>query len=197
MTDASPIAFSYERPAPFWSAIPGYFDYGDLYDNLTRTLKDGDVCVEIGCLLGRSSCYWGSKIYESGKKVSLICVDLWPASYLFDGCSGKINLEFPYDSFCANVRQSQLTGIIFPIRASSLVASKLVRNDLAAVFIDGDHSYESCREDILAWLPKIQKGGVIAGHDYSDTFPGVKRAAGEIFGSRLKTSSLQCWRVDL
>jgi hypothetical protein len=33
-------------------------------------------------------------------------------------------------------------------------------------FIDENHSYKSVREDVLMWLPKIKKGGILAGHDY-------------------------------
>lgn len=34
------------------------------------------------------------------------------------------------------------------------------------VYIDADHSYEGCLEDIKAWYPKVKSGGVIGGHDY-------------------------------
>ena len=34
------------------------------------------------------------------------------------------------------------------------------------VYIDADHSYEAARADILAWLPLVRTGGIIAGHDY-------------------------------
>jgi len=34
------------------------------------------------------------------------------------------------------------------------------------VFIDGDHSYDGCKNDIMAWLPNIKPDGIIAIHDY-------------------------------
>jgi hypothetical protein len=34
------------------------------------------------------------------------------------------------------------------------------------VFIDADHSYEGCREDISAWKGKVKPGGWLCGHDY-------------------------------
>ena len=42
------------------------------------------------------------------------------------------------------------------------------------VYIDADH--ERAYEDILAWLPKVRPGGVIAGHDYIWN-PGKKQDA--------------------
>lgn len=46
------------------------------------------------------------------------------------------------------------------------------------IFIDGDHSYEGCRQDIVTWLPKIKPDGWITGHDF--LFPGVHEAVTEL-----------------
>lgn len=35
------------------------------------------------------------------------------------------------------------------------------------VFIDGGHEYAAVKADIQYWLPRIAKGGLIAGHDYT------------------------------
>ena len=34
------------------------------------------------------------------------------------------------------------------------------------VFIDGDHSYEGCKQDIQHWYSKVKPGGWLCGHDY-------------------------------
>jgi hypothetical protein len=34
------------------------------------------------------------------------------------------------------------------------------------VYIDGDHRYESVKEDLIAWYPKVMIGGMISGHDF-------------------------------
>ena len=41
-------------------------------------------------------------------------------------------------------------------------------------FIDADHAEAACTRDILAWLPKMKPGGIIAGHDIDS--PGVRAA---------------------
>lgn len=52
-------------------------------------------------------------------------------------------------------------------------------------FIDADHRYEAVRDDIDTWLPKVQPGGIIAGHDYGHPdLVGVKRAVDEMFVGR-------------
>jgi len=40
------------------------------------------------------------------------------------------------------------------------------------VYIDADHTYEGCLEDIKAWYPKVKLGGVIGGHDYVEHVNG-------------------------
>lgn len=36
------------------------------------------------------------------------------------------------------------------------------------IYIDADHSFEGCSDDLKAWWPKLRKGGLFAGHDYMD-----------------------------
>jgi len=33
------------------------------------------------------------------------------------------------------------------------------------VYLDGNHRYKEVRRDLIAWLPKIRPGGLLAGHD--------------------------------
>jgi len=35
------------------------------------------------------------------------------------------------------------------------------------VFIDGNHSYEYVLHDMENWTPLVRKGGIVAGHDYT------------------------------
>jgi Methyltransferase domain len=53
------------------------------------------------------------------------------------------------------------------IRKTSLEAVKDFEDEsLDFVYIDGDHSFQSCLEDITEWAKKVRKGGVVMGHDY-------------------------------
>lgn len=54
------------------------------------------------------------------------------------------------------------------------------------VYIDGSHDYDSVRDDLRAWFPKISPGGIIAGHDFDDhqLHEGVRRAVVE-FGRKI------------
>ena len=56
----------------------------------------------------------------------------------------------------------------------------------AMVFIDARHTYEGAKEDI-DWAV-CQNVPVICGHDYSENFPGVKKAVNETFPDQFKVS---------
>lgn len=47
------------------------------------------------------------------------------------------------------------------------------------LFIDANHSYEDCKQDIEKYSPFVKKGGVILFHDCDETSPGVVQAVNE------------------
>ena len=53
-----------------------------------------------------------------------------------------------------------------------------------SIFIDGCHEYAECKADIQAWLPLLNPGGIICGHDYWPAHIGVMDAVNEVFSDR-------------
>ena len=87
---------------------------------------------------------------------------------------------------------SALGGYYQAHRMTTNEAARLFEDEsLDAVFIDADHSYEAVKLDIQNWMPKVRKGGILAGHDYNSAWPGVVRAVNEIFPEAQKIDS--CW----
>lgn len=72
------------------------------------------------------------------------------------------------------------------------------------VYIDGDHSYEQCKRDIINYLPLVKAGGIIGGHDYgivsgnlpTEPFPGVRQAVEEVLG-KVNVSVDYMWYKEL
>ena len=54
------------------------------------------------------------------------------------------------------------------------VAASIPDGSLDFVFIDADHDFNSVRNDLNAWVPKVKKGGFVTGHDLH--FAGVRQA---------------------
>ena len=59
--------------------------------------------------------------------------------------------------------------------AYSLFADESV----GVVYIDAKHDYENVAKDLALWFPKVAKGGIISGHDFSYSLPGVVQAVTE------------------
>ncbi len=121
----------------------------------------------------------------------LYCIDGWVGSEQDAVINEKYD-EFGgdeiYKTFLRNVGPF-LGDPIIPIRLLSEDAAKLPQlSTLDAVLVDGDHSYPGCKKDTQLWVPKIRKGGIIIGHDYSDSFLGVMRAVDELGGCNIEST---------
>jgi len=82
------------------------------------------------------------------------------------------------------------------LRKTTLEAAKDIPDGyLDLVFIDADHSYETVKADIIAWLPKVRPGGVLMGHDYN--YSSVKQAVNEIFSQVSKPFARKCWIFEV
>ena len=62
------------------------------------------------------------------------------------------------------------------------VADCFLDGSLDFVYIDGDHSYASVKNDINLFVSKVRKGGVIGGHDFNNY--EVALAVVEYFGNK-------------
>jgi len=153
--------------------------------------------VEVGTWRGRSAAIMTVAIINSGKNIKFDCVDTWRGSqdepeHLNDP---SVIYDTLYEEFLKNM--SKVEGHFNPIRLDSIQAAGLYEDQsLDFVFIDAQHDYESVKKDILAWMPKVRPGGIIAGHDYNHTGDYcVGKAVRELF-SQFETPSY-CWLVRL
>jgi hypothetical protein len=98
--------------------------------------------------------------------------------------------------------QPHLARIRF-LRATSEAAAQMFWSDLfplprpvGFVYIDGDHSYESVREDLRLWWGLLSAGCLMAGDDYQ--VPSVKRAVDEfVYQTPLKITTINDYNRSL
>ncbi len=70
-----------------------------------------------------------------------------------------------FKEFRQTIKQADLEDTIVPIVTSSSVASRHWDTQLAMVFIDGGHSFESALTDYQSWACHVLPGGILAIHD--------------------------------
>ena len=158
----------------FGYLLPGEIEY--LFKIAAKLPKHAKI-IEIGSFMGLSSLLIASGLYCSGNITSkLYCVDTWEGSEEHQGLN-IVKSGGLYDIFLKNINESGLATLIRPLRMTSSEASRLFEDEyFDFVFIDGDHSFEGCYEDLTAWYPKVKRDGILLGHDcYCDIF-GVKKA---------------------
>jgi SAM-dependent methyltransferase len=147
--------------------------------------------VEVGVWKGRSASFMAVEINNSKKHIKFDCIDTWEGSVEHQEYDIIVNKKL-YDLFLEKIEP--VKDIINPIKMSSLDAVNLYEDkSLDFVFIDASHEYEDVKKDILAWLPKVKVGGILAGHDYSQMWDGVVKAVDEIFGTDNLEISEVCW----
>lgn len=160
----------------FYNEIQNWFDYDDFFRNVVASAKDGQKFVEIGVWKGGSTAFMGVEIFNSGKKISYDAIDSFEGSFEHGDVKDWLYLEAS-----KNLKPLTDIGIVNVIKGHSMdLVDTYEDESIDFCFIDGSHEYEDVKKDIEAWLPKIKKGGMLAGHDYSSSWDGVVKAVNEV-----------------
>lgn len=147
--------------------------------------------LEVGTWAGGSALV----LAETFDKV--YCVDHWrgnPADRLGE-IAARLSREVPFQTFCRNMGDKLYRSII-PCYGTSWTYGKIWPSRLAMIFIDGDHRYKAVKRDIALWLPHVEMGGILCGHDYNLNFEGTVQAVNEAFApTAFKFKSNVWWHV--
>lgn len=139
--------------------------------------RQGPWALEVGSWVGRTAL-----ALLAGGAQRVFCVDTWEGSQ--DDETGELARRagkgHPIAVFCQNIGED-LFRQVFPLKGYSRVWAALwpTSRPLDLIFIDGDHSYEACRDDIQAWRQHVRPGGILAVHDYG-ALHTVTRAVAEL-----------------
>ena len=138
------------------------------------------VIVELGVFAGQNY----REIHYAAPEATLVGVDLWlrikgVTDMLDDG-----SYQAMYNALKDWCSDKPKTGLM---RGKTTECAKMVDDgQIDFLYIDANHSYEGCRDDIAAWASKVKKGGIISGHDYFSEYSqdgydfGVIKAVDEL-----------------
>jgi len=127
--------------------------------------------VEIGSFVGESTRVFAMNFEK------VISIDPWDNT---DGKRFKTNMsevEAQFDLMrkdFPNIKKMKMTG--------DSAVQFFEDESIDMIYIDALHTYEAVRQDLLNWAPKVKKGGIISGHNYQESFPGVMKAVNEFLG---------------
>ena len=184
------------------SAIPGMCD-----DEKTRALFEifrhavaGDV-VEIGSWWGKSAFILArlARLYSIG---SLLCVDPWSNAHLVQGeklvdnSSAQVDADealaifemnlLPYSCNHINyLRKPSVDGAqhyrAHPTATTPTFGSTQYCGRIAVLHIDGNHSYDAVKADVVSWCGLVCAGGWIVVDDYIWPYGDGPQRAGDEF----------------
>lgn len=175
-----------------------WLGYAELMLWVHETLKGTDVsnlrAVEVGAYMGESTSMLASSgLFRGGITV----VDTWGIG-IADGNlpdvlpvpSGTTRDQYDWDwvqkEFETNIRPftnpKSLCKVSIIRGESHRVLDEFDDGSLDFIYIDADHRYMPVVRDIELYLPKLKKGGIIAGHDYCDYWQSVVDAVHDTVG---------------
>ncbi len=156
---------------------------GYLFQLASDLPADASV-IEIGSWMGASTCFLAAGL--KGPNARIRAVDNFAGLSTCGEDSAWYNRHFralgtnsTLEIFKANFSALGLSERAEPVVSDSLAAAQTLaplRGTIDLIFVDGDHSYDGCRNDILAWAPFVKPGGVMAFHDFGSRASGVTQA---------------------
>lgn len=171
----------------FFQNLSGFSSESDqlvLLKYMMPLLKEKPSIVEIGVFHGRGTAMW---------IVELINADISFEYYAIDNFKPVKLSHCPiatYEKTIANLEP--VKDYFHLITEDSVVAANIFNdNSLDIVYIDADHDYNSVKNDIIAWLPKVKNGGFLCGDDYISGWPGVVQAVNENIPKPIKIGTQQ------
>lgn len=153
--------------------------------DLISNIPNKGTMIEIGTFTGESTVIFGDH-FEN-----VIGIDPMLQDYDVQDPTSKFNFNEVLDMFVDRTKGYDNIQLI--TKTSDDAVNDFNDGVFDFVYIDGIHQYENVKQDILNYLPKIKKGGVIGGHDYGPTWPGIEKAVTEIFGKPDKVFKDTSW----
>ena len=173
---------------------PNWFGFDDIYKEQVEAAQDGAHFIEVGCFLGKSAAFMIVEIINSGKNIQFDMIDHWNGSSEHQDMD-IIKEKGLYETFRSNMLPFSGYRNTRSIRMNSVDAAQIYSDEsLDFVFIDASHEEQDVKNDIDAWLPKVKKGGVLAGDDWG--FEAVVNAVQSKFDNTQYNIRGRSWIVQ-
>jgi len=173
--------------------VQGWMSWEELA-YLAEKAKSATCVVELGSWKGRST-----KAMAMTCKGKIYAVDSWRGSTEGDATGVEaeqrgretIKGEF-YDNVAIEHKNVVVTDCEHAFAGTSL---KHLAGTVDFAFVDGDHSFEHVKRDILTCLDLMAPGGILSGHDLNE--PGVAKAVNELLPGAKSVGGTSIWEYTV
>jgi len=131
---------------------------------LLNKLKLEGAGVEVGTQTGGFS----EIILKKSKLTILWSIDCWEHQENYEDIANHRNLrqKYYYLKTILRLRKFGNRSKILKAYSEEIPEKYGFLKELDFVYIDANHTYKSCKKDLEIWYPRVEQGGVLAGHDY-------------------------------
>ena len=147
---------------------------GQFLRKRVEKIHNGNI-LQIGTFHGLSLSYFQDVCVQNNNKI-------W-----------SIDIDF-YQEFQDNIVRWQIENIITVITGDSTkVHTQFENGFFDFIFIDANHAYDFTKADIENYWPKLKINGLMTGHDYCKSWPGVVKSVNERF--KIQHPVEKIWRA--
>lgn len=156
------------------SPVPGHLgeDEARFLGLLAACTPAQGSIVEIGSYKGRSTVML-AKVASHYRFGPVVAIDPHQSPELFDLAANPTASS--YVDFLNSLCTAGVADHVEPHVAPSVEVAASWNRSIRLLWIDGDHSYQGARQDLLGFLPHLVPFGIIAIHDALNTFAGPIR----------------------
>ena len=161
------------------------------YDGFPELFKElnFNIGVEVGVLEG----VYSETLCKANPDLKLYSVDPWVYYPVHNRFRRQPAYDWAYLEAVKRLSQYPNNTII---KKCSVDAAKDFKDEsIDFVFIDGDHSFLGVTQDLAAWLPKVKVGGIVSGHDFSDSPRGWYGAVETVLRAWTSFYQIEPWFV--
>ncbi|PJE65251.1 hypothetical protein COU91_02735 [Candidatus Saccharibacteria bacterium CG10_big_fil_rev_8_21_14_0_10_47_8] len=164
--------------------------------NGTRDKDLAGLFAELGFIkgaeIGVEQGVYAKTLCQANPKMTLYCIDPWKA----------------YPDYREHISQPKLDGFFKETKARLVpYKHKIIRDfsdnackqfkdeSLDFVYIDGNHEFFYVANDIVKWMPKVRKGGIIAGHDFRRNSGRYTNDVKDVISSYTNAKRIKPWFI--
>ena len=167
----------YSELINIWKNEGGWAPY--YYGVFSTVINENNFkkCAEVGIGYG----FHARQILDNTNVEKLYLID--PMQYYEDAFTSDVIDFGGFEKLTKNIKthlkkyDDRYTWFRQP--STTITIEQIPNENLDAVFIDADHSYEAVKNDLKFWWKKVRKGGWLLGDDYSSCHPGTTKAVDE------------------
>lgn len=141
-------------------------------------INDANIC-EVGT---RNGAFFFDVLYVPNCNMGIM-VDIWQnTSDPNQNDSGYSQKELDQQYINTFNKSIKYDNVKIIREFSNKACNFFADNTFDFVYIDADHSYRGCLEDLRCWYPKVKKGGILSGHDFIDPILASRMGHKTTFG---------------